>query len=249
MPKPQRCRRICSKPKYTEFNTNGKKADDNIYLTLDEFEVFRLVDYEGKNHHECASIMNISRTTVTEIYKSARSKIADFLVNGKSLEITGGNYYLCNGETYPKCNKCNHGNDKIEQILKKGENVLRIAVTFENEMIFQHFGHCEQFKIYDVENNEITFSKIVPTNGSGHGALAGFLSANQVDVLICGGIGGGAKNALSQTGIKLYPGVQGNVDEAVKLFLENNLSYNPDTKCNHHDHEKDHTCGSHSCNH
>ena len=89
---------------------------------------------------------------------------------------------------------------------------MRIAVAYENGEIFQHFGHTEQFKIYDVEDNKIVSSQVVDTNGSGHGALAGFLKENKVDALVCGGIGGGARSALSDAGIKLYGGVQGNAE-------------------------------------
>lgn len=127
---------------------------------------------------------------------------------------------------------------------------MKIAVTYENGLIFQHFGHTKQFKIYNVENGDISSSETVDTNGSGHGALAGFLSENNVDVLICGGIGGGAKNALENAGIKLFGGVSGSADDAVKAYIGGTLDYNPSVKCNHHDHEhKDggHTCGSHGC--
>ena len=86
---------------------------------------------------------------------------------------------------------------------------MKIAVTYENGKIFQHFGHTSQFKIYDTENGQITSSEVVDTNGSGHGALAGFLRQYGVDTLICGGIGGGAQNALAQAGIQLYGGVSG----------------------------------------
>ena len=130
---------------------------------------------------------------------------------------------------------------------------MRIAVTYENGEIFQHFGHTEQFKIYDVENGNIISSEIVDAGTSGHGALAGVLSALKVDALICGGIGGGAQNALAQAGIRLFGGVSGNADEAVNALLAGNLGYDPDVHCNHHDHHGeghscgDHGCGSHSC--
>ncbi len=126
---------------------------------------------------------------------------------------------------------------------------MKIAVTYENGLIFQHFGHTEQFKIYDVENGEVKSSIVVSTNGSGHGALAGFLKANGVDTLICGGIGGGAKNALAAAGITLYGGCMGSADEAVKALIENKLNYNANVECNHHghDHEHGHDCGSHNC--
>lgn len=126
---------------------------------------------------------------------------------------------------------------------------MKIAVTFENGQIFQHFGHTEQFKMYEVENNTIVNTKIVNTMGSGHGALAGFLKNNSVDVIICGGIGGGAKNALSQAGIKLYGGVKGSADDAVCHLLKGTLIYNPDIKCNHHNQEHFDDCNVHSCDH
>lgn len=127
---------------------------------------------------------------------------------------------------------------------------MKIAVTYENGQIFQHFGHTEQFKVYDVQDGKIINSEVLDTNGSGHGALAGFLADNGVETLICGGIGGGAQTALAEAGIKLYGGVSGDADKAVEALLGDELLYNPDVKCNHHDHEHGeggHTCGSHGC--
>ena len=132
---------------------------------------------------------------------------------------------------------------------------MRIAVTYENGEIFQHFGHTQQFKVYEVENGAVVASKVIDTNGSGHGALAGVLMSLQADVLICGGIGGGAQMALAEANIKLYGGVSGSCDAAVEAFLANNLGYNPNVRCDHHDHEHeegghncgDHGCGSHNC--
>ena len=101
---------------------------------------------------------------------------------------------------------------------------MKIGVTYENGQIFQHFGHTEQFKIYDVENGRVVASEVVDTNGSGHGALAGFLKEHQVEVLICGGIGGGAQMALAEAGIKLYGGVSGEADAAVEALLKEALA-------------------------
>ena len=129
---------------------------------------------------------------------------------------------------------------------------MRIAVTYENGEVFQHFGHTEQFKIYDAENGKILSSEVVNTNGSGHGALAGVLSALHVDALICGGIGGGAQTALSQAGIRLYGGVSGSADEAVNTLLAGTLSFDPAVHCDHHNHKhggEAHACGDHGCGH
>lgn len=127
---------------------------------------------------------------------------------------------------------------------------MKIAVTHENGTVFQHFGHTESFKVYEVIDGEVKSMRVVPTNGSGHGALAGFLKDLGVDTLICGGIGGGAKTALSDAGITVYPGVKGACDKAVLDFVMGKLNYDPDTLCSHHDHDHehgDHDCGSHSC--
>ena len=124
---------------------------------------------------------------------------------------------------------------------------MKIAVTYADGMIFQHFGHTQQFKIYEVENGSILSSEVVDTNGSGHGALASVLKALDVNVLVCGGIGGGAQAALQQAGIALYGGCFGYADTAVEDLLAGNLRYNPNVRCNHHDHGEDHNCGEHHC--
>ena len=127
---------------------------------------------------------------------------------------------------------------------------MKIAVTYQNGQIFQHFGHTEQFKIYEISNGSILHAEVVDTNGSGHGALAGFLIQHGVDTLICGGIGGGAQMALAQAGIRLFGGVSGDADAAVQALLNGTLTYDPDVHCNHHDHgEGGHTCGDHGCGH
>lgn len=124
---------------------------------------------------------------------------------------------------------------------------MKIAVTYENGQIFQHFGHCAEFKIYTIENGTVIASEIVNANGSGHGALAGLLYEHQVDALICGGIGGGARIALAQAGIGLFPGASGDADACVEALLNDALIYDPNTVCDHHHHEEGHNCGSHSC--
>ena len=134
---------------------------------------------------------------------------------------------------------------------------MKIAVTYENGNVFQHFGHTEQFKVYEVEGGKVVSSQVIGTNGTGHGALATLLADLGVDTLICGGIGGGAQAALAQAGIKLYGGVSGSADGAVKDLLSGNLGYDPDVHCDHHGegHGEGHSCGhgqskcgGHNCN-
>ena len=133
---------------------------------------------------------------------------------------------------------------------------MRVAVTYEDGEIFQHFGRTEQFKVYDIEDGKVISSEVVGTDGRGHGALAGVLNELNADTLICGGIGGGAQAALAEAGIKLYGGVSGAADAAVEALLAGTLVFDPEVHCDHHGehhhHEggcgsHGHTCGSHGC--
>lgn len=251
MPRPKRCRIVCEEPYFSRFSPEKDSHLQTVEMTVDEYEVIRLVDYQRKTHEQCARQMQVARTTITEIYDSARYKLADVITNGKTLVIAGGNFRLCEGNSNA-CVGCKHGDFSAERNEKivKGVDIMRIAVTYENEKIFQHFGHAEAFKVYDVEGNKIIKKTVISTDGQGHGALSAILNDNKVDVLICGGIGGGAKMALEQFGIKLYGGVIGDCDKAVEAFLQNELDYNPNVKCSHHDHEhgnEAHACGEHGC--
>lgn len=244
MARPSKCRKICFEPTYDIFIPQGiATSNEQITLTVDEYEVIRLIDLEKLTHAQASKQMDISRTTVSEIYELARYKIAKSLVHGLPLLISGGNYQLCQGKS--SCDKnCPKMNHCINQTLnQKGVNIMRIAVTYNNGEIFQHFGHTSQFKVYDIENNQIVNEQIIDTDGQGHGALATFLNNAKADILICGGIGGGAQNALAQAGIKLFGGVAGNADDAVKAYLSGALNYNPNVQCNHHG--EGHSCGGH----
>lgn len=245
MARPPKCRRICQIPCVEAFSPQNCSNTEAILLTLDEYEVIRLVDLEGRSHEQCAFQMDISRSTVQEIYESARKKIAACLVHGRRLVITGGNYRICQGQENAVCGNCCRQQTSTRWEMETGGFRMKIAVTYENGQIFQHFGHTEQFKIYDIADGRVLSAEVVDTNGSGHGALAGFLMQRGVDTLICGGIGGGAQNALAQAGIRLYGGVSGDADQAVSALLAENLAYNPNVHCSHHDHS--HGAGGHGC--
>lgn len=123
---------------------------------------------------------------------------------------------------------------------------MRIAVTYEDGEIFQHFGRTEQFKVYDIEDGKVVSSQVVGTDGRGHGALAGVLNELNADTLICGGIGGGAQAALAEAGIRLYGGASGSADAAVEALLAGTLEFNPQVQCDHHgEHHHEGGCGSH----
>ena len=248
MPRPVKCRKVCHFPQTTKFHPSGTSMQrEPVIMAVDEYETIRLIDKEGLSQKQCAVSMQIARTTVQRIYESARKKLADCIVDGRPLRIGGGDFLLCNGQI----TDCGHDgcfkrlyNRQYEK--PRGEDIMRIAVTYENGQIFQHFGHTEQFKIYDIQDGKVAQARIVDTGGSGHGALAGVLNAMNVDALICGGIGGGAREALAAAGIKLYGGVSGEADRAVEALIADSLEFNPDVRCSHHNHhEGDHICGNH----
>ena len=132
---------------------------------------------------------------------------------------------------------------------------MKIAVTYDNGQIFQHFGKTEYFKVYEVEDGKVVSSQVISSNGSGHGALAGVLADAGVEVLICGGLGGGAQSALAEAGIEVFAGAQGDADAAVAAYLAGELE-DAGVTCDHHheehscgDHEEGHSCGDHEEGH
>ena len=125
---------------------------------------------------------------------------------------------------------------------------MKIAVTYDNGNIFQHFGRTEFFKVYEIEDNKVVSSEVIGSNGVGHGALAGLLSEQSVDVLICGGIGGGAQDALAEAGVELCSGAEGDADQAVDAYLKGEL-ISTGANCDHHHHEDGHSCGDHEEGH
>lgn len=267
MPRPVKGRRVCCMPGYRRFGPveeteNGRGTLD---MTVDEFETVRLIDLEGLRQEECASHMGVARATAQAIYSSARVKLAQCLVKGIDLSIGGGTYVLSE-EGVPGC-RCGHCCKKRYRDEKEARNFdeggtetdwnqvqtgerssnMKIAVTFENGEVFQHFGHTGQFKVYDIENSMVKHAETVDTNGNGHGALADMLKRMNVDTLICGGIGGGAKQALEEAGIQLYGGVLGNADKAVESLLKGELEYDSDTECSHHGEHHGEDCAHHGC--
>lgn len=253
MPRPRKHRRICSVPQSQEFgptDSGNKEPEESVSLTLDEYEAIRLIDSEGFSQEQCSEFMQVARTTVQQIYSEARYKLARMLVEGISLHIEGGDIRLCQGKN-SSCwkERCIRQEISEKIAFEKGKNMTRIAVPYENGQIFGHFGRTENFKIYDTENGEIVSSQVISTEGNGHGALAGILSALHTDILICGGIGPGAQNALKAAGIQIYAGNDGEANEAVKQYLCGSLVQNENAHCSHHEgeHHAEHSCDDHGC--
>ena len=120
---------------------------------------------------------------------------------------------------------------------------MKIAVTYDNGEVFQHFGHSESFKIYEIEDGRVVSGEVINTNGSGHDALAGFLADLSVSVLLCGGIGDGAQAALAAAGIEVCSGTKGNADAVVEAYLKGELESEGVNCDHHHGHDDEDDCG------
>lgn len=235
MPRSAKCRRVCHMPDHCRFSPERPGQKEPVVLAVEEYEAIRLMDFLGLTQEEAAARMDVARATVQRIYAGARRKLAVFLVEGRPLRISGGSYALCR-----RANGC------LSQ-QQKGCDHMKIAVTYENGNVFGHFGHTEQFKIYEIVEGALVNTQVYPTDGSGHGALAGFLKERGVDCLICGGIGPGAQMALAEAGIRLYAGCSGSADQCVTDLLAGTLAYADAATCDHHHGEEGHTCGDHGC--
>ncbi|MBS4885667.1 MAG: DUF134 domain-containing protein [Clostridiales bacterium] len=163
MPRPVKCRKVCHFPNVLEFfPADDTEKKTPIVMTVDEYETIRLLDKKGYSQEQCAASMQVARTTVQRIYEIARKKIADALIDGYPLKIEGGDFKICDGQS----GNCRLGGCYKQELhqkyaAEKGEGIMRIAVTYENGQIFQHFGHTETFKIYDVEEGKVVHSEVV----------------------------------------------------------------------------------------
>ena len=235
----EKLRRVGIIPEYRGFTPDGLASGDAIDMTVDELEVLRLCDLEGLNQEAVAQQMGIARATVAAICSRAHRKVASALVNGRALIIKGGNIVYSPITTTTAAWPA------------KEVDTMRVATTYDNGNIFMHFGRSEQFKIYDIQDGKVLNEQVVGTGGTGHGALAGLLANGGVDALICGGIGGGAINALAQAGITVYAGAQGNSDACVEALIAGTLAQHGEATCGRHGHDHDHahehgeSCGCH----
>ena len=237
-----KCRRVCSRPAALRFMPDAVAAEI-LDLSLEELESLRLCDLEGLDQETAARRMGVSRGTLHRIIYSAHAKVAEALCTGQGIFIIGGYYEIAGpwGGGMARCRRCPFVSESGKALRERMETIMKsgiIAVTEDNGEVFQHFGHTRYFALYEIKDGAVASRKIIDAEGSGHSALGGFLRENGVGLLICGGIGGGAKNVLAAAGIELVSGVSGSVDEAVKRFLAGELKDDPAAECDHHHHEE-----------
>ena len=243
MPRPEKQRRVCPLSKERRFNTDGNAPA--LEIRADELEALRLCDLEELSQTEAATRMGVSRGTLQRLLYSAHRQVAFALVRGRSIHLDPPTESRC-AQADGCGRKCRFCRNQRKTTPKGGKNMI-IAVTSANGEVFQHFGHTPEFTLYETKGDELLGPRVIPTGGSGHGALADILDALGAEVLICGGIGGGAQMALDEIGVKVVGGASGKVADVVAAFLKGELEVNPDFQCHHHDHDAGHKCGEHGC--
>ncbi len=236
MARPPKCRRVCTMPCRARFGPLDGEAGEGeaIRLTVDEYETVRLIDLAGLSQEEAARQMGVARTTVQGIYDRARRKLADFLVNGRGLTITGGEYRLCG-----RCPHCG-----------KEHETMKIAVASMGQEVSPHFGHCENFNLYDRETG--TWENL-PSPGHQCGFLPTFLKNAGAGVVIAGGMGRGAQENCRRAGLEVITGASGSAKAAVERYLAGEL-VSTGAVCDHdheggHHHGEGHECHGHGEGH
>lgn len=199
---------------------------ESVSLRFDEFEAIRLLDYEGMQQAEAAAIMNISRPTLTRIYTSARSAIAEALIEGKPIHITGGNVDF---ESY--------------QQLKIDVKIMnqKIAIPTADGKLFVHFGKAPQVTIVTVEEGKITSTEVLEAPEHEHGSMPRFIATHGCTDVICGGLGAGAIANLNKLSIQVHKGAPAiEIGELMTQYLNGSIVYGdgacPSGGCTHHHH-------------
>lgn len=113
--------------------------------------------------------------------------------------------------------------------------MIKIAVASENQYVTEHFGHCINFNIFESENNQIVKSESIPNPGHKPGFLPNFLNEKGVNVIISGGMGGGAVDIFNEKGIEVIVGASGSAKTAAEAYLKGLLK-STGSVCHEHQH-------------
>lgn len=248
MPRPRKCRKICRLPATVEFQPVGcDETAECVVLTVDEFETVRLIDEEGYSQEECGEYMLIARTTVQQIYLSARRKLARALVHGLRLRIAGGDFRLCGrGDVCPRRGGCPERRLRAQMdaaCAPRNEerigSVMKIAVAANGNQVSGHFGHSEQFIVYDAEGGAITAEQRVANPGHRPGLLPNMLADMGAKAVIAGGMGAHAAGICAERGVEVITGAQGDARAAAEAYLRGEL-HSTGEMCAEHEHHHGH---------
>ena len=265
-PRPKNIRKVNNMPSVAGFRPviSNNSCEETIFLHFEEYETIRLCDYEMKTQQEASISMGVSRPTLSRIYTSARQKIAKAFVCGAAIMIEGGVSYT-NSEWF-RCGSCGFLFNNINPALKirktvcpvcfsedihtsnininKNKIMMKIAIPTRDNVIDNHFGHCEYYTILTVgQDNQILSSETIPSpQGCGcKSNIASELEGMGVSVMLAGNMGQGALNVLTAHHIKVIRGCSGNILNVATDYLNGKIA-DSGIGCSSHEH---HQCHSH----
>jgi predicted DNA-binding protein (UPF0251 family)/predicted Fe-Mo cluster-binding NifX family protein len=247
MPRPSKCKVVGFIPFNLCFQPEVHNLAE-VVLSVEEVEAIRLSDYLEMEQDNAAESMHISRGTFQRIIHAARMKIADALVYGKTIKIEGGNYEL------------SQGYDHRKRDIRKENKIMKIAIATEGTNISGHFGKCDTFTIIEIDSTDIISSDIksadikskiiLDTSEHQHGLLPAFLAAHNVNVVISGGMGDGARQKLMENDIEIIVGASGSIDEVIIAYRNGSLKSSEIERTDHgHSHEHNPGEGGCGCGH
>lgn len=215
MPPKHQTRLVRHRPRFSLFKPAGAPASalEQVSLSLDEYEALRLADYQGLYQEKAANSMGVSRQTFGRIIESARQKVAEALVLGKSLGIEGGPIHFCRSTT------------------------VIVAMPLKQNEIEDHFGQCKNIALFkstglgDIERHDI----MVPDSIGCRSSLAPVLALQGVTHLVAGSMGKGVRAAFEANGVQVITGQGGSVDELIRAVLAGEL-IDGAGGCDGHDH-------------
>lgn len=229
MPRPRKCRRVCGLPANRGFQpTDGQNSDSAVVLTVDEYETIRLIDKEDFSQEACGKFMQIARTTVQQIYTTARKKLATALVEGLPLRIEGGDYQLCDGqEEACRCRGCHrHRMEMLQTAQKKEEKTMKIAIPLdENKQdVCVAFARAPYFLFAEDGKEEVVENPAAQAQGGAGLQAAQFLVDNQVGVLITVRCGENAAEVFQAAELKIYKAEGKTAGENLEAFHQEKLA-------------------------
>ena len=225
MPRPVKCRRVCKLPGNLGFTPiNGFYDEEPIILNVDEFETLRLIDRKGLSQEECGAYMDVARTTVQQIYTTARKKIADALVEGRTLKIQGGQYRLCNSEDpCPGCACCRREKMFVKPLKEEGTMKIAIPLDENKKDVCPVLARAPYFLFSENGNTEILENPAAQAQSGAGLKAAQFLVDRGTDVILTVRCGQNSADVFEAAEILIYKTQFPSAQENLQAFAEEKL--------------------------
>ena len=225
MPRPIKCRRVCQMPVNQGFTPINDCCDEEpVILTVDEFETLRLIDRQGLSQEECGAYMDIARTTVQQIYTAARKKIADALVEGRTLKIQGGQFRLCNPQdSCPGCTGCRRKKTMVKPVKEEGTMKIAIPLDENKQDVCPVLARAPYFLFSQDGKIEILENPAAQVQGGAGLKAAQFLVDQDTEIILTVRCGQNSAEVFEAAEIRIYKTQGSTAKENLEAFAEEKL--------------------------